>query len=132
MMTRRGSGNPADEYLPMLRPLGSERSEPPLEDLRHPVLMVVRIDLRRFPSATWVGARPQRPARLLDPKIFRVTPDAGQARDIGIHRDNITKQGMTDQEVVDQFTLTLKNPGEPLSASEPWSPSCATPCSADA
>ena len=72
MMTRRGSGNPADEYLPMLRPLGSERSEPPLEDLRHPVLMVVRIDLRRFPSATWVGARPQRPARLLDPKILAV------------------------------------------------------------
>ena len=29
--------------------------------------MVVRIDLRRFPSATWVCA-PQRPARLLDPK----------------------------------------------------------------
>jgi len=36
MMTRRGSGNPADEYLPTLRPLGSERSEPPPEDLRQP------------------------------------------------------------------------------------------------
>ena len=47
MMTRRGSGNPADKYLPTLRPLGSNGQNHRPRICANPVLMVVRIDLRR-------------------------------------------------------------------------------------